>query len=233
MSEYRKRNLPTAADVARLIDHTILNPEATREDVLRVAGEAAEHGCAAVCVNPMWVMEVHEALKGSSLAVCSVVGFPLGATRPQSVAFEADRAVREGATEIDMVLPLGRARNGEWEAVRAYIATVKAAIGATPLKVILETAVLDAQEISRASQVALEAGADFLKTSTGFNKAGGATVEAVRLLAEAAGDRAGVKAAGGIRDFATLRSMVEAGATRIGASSTLAILEQAAEELGS
>jgi deoxyribose-phosphate aldolase len=216
-------------DVARLIDHTILKPSATRDDVLNTAREGLELGTASVCVHPSWIIDVAEVLKGSVTRVCSVVGFPSGMHRPQSVAFEADRAIREGAQEIDMVLPIGRAKMGEWELVQGAVATVKAAIGGVVLKVILETCDLTDEEIEHAAHASFEGGADFIKTSTGFG-AYGATVKHVELMARVAKEHGGrVKAAGGIRDFATLKAMVQAGADRIGASSTPAILREATE----
>lgn len=222
---------PTSVrDVARLIDHTILAPGATKEDIVRVAEEGLKVSAASVCVQPVWVPEASEVLHGSEVLCCSVVGFPHGANRMQTIAFEADRAVREGAREIDMVMPIGRARMGDWDVVSASVATVKAAIGQTLLKVILEVCELTPEEIRRASQVCIDAGADYIKTSTGFGK-GGATLEAVRIMAEVAGGRVGVKAAGGIRSFEDLLKMVDAGATRVGASSTLKILAEASESL--
>lgn len=230
MSDYLSRNLPTVADVAKTIDHTILHPFATREDVLKIAREGLEFQTASVCVQPIWVADVAEVLKGSNVLTCSVVGFPHGASRPQTIAFEADRAVREGAREIDMVMPIGKARMGDWEAVKTSVATVKAAIGDNVLKVIFEICDLTPDEIRRASEISAEAGADFIKTSTGFSKHG-ATVEAVKIMADIADGKVGVKAAGGIRTFDTLREMIGAGATRIGASATIKILEQAREIL--
>lgn len=219
------------AEAAAMIDHTILHPSATRQEVVRVAREGLEHGCASVCVQPIWVPEVTEILKGSAVKVCSVVGFPHGANRPQTIAFEADRAVREGAREIDMVMPIGRAKMEDWDVVGATVSTVKAAVGKVILKVILEISELDSAEIAKASEVCVDAGADFIKTSTGFGKYG-ATLEGVRMMAGVAEGRAGVKAAGGIRNWETMKEMLEAGATRIGASSTLQIIEEARAELG-
>ncbi len=218
-------------EVSRLIDHTNLNPAATREDIVKTAEEAAEWGCASVCVHPAWVPRVADVLVGSGIDVCSVVGFPHGASRPQTIAFEADRAVREGAREIDMVIPIGRAIMGEWHSVETCVAVVKAAIGGMVLKTILEVCELDSQQIAKASEVCIGAGADFIKTSTGFGK-GGATVESVQLMAEVADGKAGVKAAGGIRTWEDMQRMLLAGATRIGASSTAGILEGARSGLG-
>lgn len=221
----------SVAEVAALCDHTILAPAATREDVLRVAREGRDHGVATVCVHPLWVGDVAEVLEGCEVKACSVVGFPHGASHPEIIAAEARRAFEEGAREVDMVMPLGWARMGRWDDVLRGIALVSEAIDEIPLKVILEICELDNDQIRRASETAIEAGAEFIKTSTGFGKHG-ATLEAVRLMAGVASGRAGVKAAGGIRDYDTLLAMVRAGATRIGTSSTLKILTQAAEALG-
>jgi len=213
-------------EVAGIIDHTILRPSAVRREILQVAEQGLKYNVASVCVHPVWVSDVAEVLKGSKVNVCSVVGFPSGAHRPQSIAFEADRAVREGANEIDMVIPLGRAKMGDWEIVGGAISTVKAAIGPILLKVILETSELTDQEIVRAAETALSSGADFVKSSTGFST-NGATVRSVQLMAQVARRMGGaVKASGGIRTLNTLRTMVEAGATRIGTSSTVKILEE-------
>lgn len=218
----------TQPDVARLIDHTILKPSAQRDEVVKTAEEGLEHGCAAVCVQPSWIVDIAEVLKGSQVKVCSVVGFPSGMHRPQSIAFEADRAVREGAQEIDMVIPIGRAKMGDWDLVTGSVATVKAAIGGALLKVILEICELTDEEIERAAHASFQGGAEFIKTSTGFGT-GGATVEGVEIMYRVAREYGGkVKAAGGIRDLTTLIKMVDAGADRVGASSTVAILQEVA-----
>lgn len=216
----------TVADVAKLIDHTILAPAATQAQVIAVAEEALKAGTASCCVQPFWVREVAEVLKGSNVLACSVVGFPHGANRFELIAQEAERAVRDGATEVDMVQPIGLAKMGDWASVEKAVRTVKAAIGDNVLKVILEICELTDQEIAEASKASIAGGADFIKTSTGFAK-GGATLSAVALMANIAGDTVGVKAAGGIRTLADLQAMVDAGATRIGASSTLKILDEA------
>ena len=214
-------------EVAKLIDHTILAPSATKHQVVTVAEEALRMGAASACVQPYWVRDVADVLKGSDVLACSVVGFPQGANRFEIIAQEAERAVRDGASEIDMVMPIGLAKMGEWREVERCVRTVKAAIGDNLLKVILEVCELTDDEIITASQSAIAGGTDFIKTSTGFSK-GGATIEAVRLMAGVAAGKTGVKAAGGIRSFQDLKAMVEAGATRIGASSGLKILEEAA-----
>ncbi|MCB2197773.1 deoxyribose-phosphate aldolase [bacterium] len=217
----------SVAEVAKLIDHTILAPAATREQVIAVALEALNAGTASACVQPYWVRDVADVLKGSEVLACSVVGFPHGANRFELIAQEAERAVRDGASEIDMVQPIGLAKMGDWAAVEKAVRTVKAAIGDNVLKVIFEICELTDQEIVAASKASIAGGADFIKTSTGFAKSG-ATISAVALMASVAGETVGVKAAGGIRTLADLQAMVEAGATRIGASSTLKILDEAA-----
>jgi len=226
MNEFKAILPESVADVAKLIDHTILSPAATKDAVIEVAKEGLEHNVASVCVHPLWVSDVAEVLKGSDVKTCSVVGFPHGASRSQTIAFEADRAIREGATEIDMVMSVGRAIMGKWDLVGVAVSTVKAAIGENCLKVILEVCDLTPIEIAKASEVSIESGADFIKTSTGFSRHG-ATIESVALMAEVAKGRVGIKAAGGIKSYDDVLNMVRVGATRIGASSTLTILKQA------
>jgi deoxyribose-phosphate aldolase len=210
--------------LASYIDHTLLKPEATAEEVRKLCAEARAHGFATVCVNP-WLVELarHE-LKGStSLAIC-VVGFPLGANITASKAAEAAECIRRGAQELDMVVNLGALRAGDLALVTADIrAVVDAALG-TPVKVILETAALTDDEKRRGAQAALEAGAAFVKTSTGFHAKGGATVADVKLLRSVVGTRLGVKASGGIRTRDDAMAMITAGADRIGASSSVAIV---------
>ncbi len=215
----------TREAVAAIMDHTLLKASATRADILRVANEGLEHKVASVCVNPLWVTTVHEVLKDSEVAVCSVVGFPLGASRKELVAMEATRAIHDGAAEIDMVMPVGAALEGEWGIAGEHVAAVRKAIGEHTLKVILEVCELNDAQVVEASRTAMDAGADFIKTSTGFG-GGGATVRAVELMADIARGRAGIKAAGGIKTLADVQTMVTAGATRIGASATLAILNE-------
>jgi len=215
-------------EIARLIDHTLLKPEASREDVRRVCGEALRYGFASVCVNPWHVSQVAEFLRGSKSAVCTVTGFPLGATLPPVKVYEAQRAIEFGAREIDMVINIGALKSGEQGAmeddIRGVVETCHR--GGAICKVILECALLTDSEKVRACQAAKNAGADFVKTSTGFGP-GGATVEDVRLMRSAVGAEMGVKAAGGIRTFEDLKKMVEAGATRIGASASVKIIEEA------
>lgn len=220
--------LVDAGRIAALIDHTILKPEATAADVRRICAEAKKYGFASVCVNPYWVALVAREVAGSAVKVCSVVGFPLGANTTGVKVAEAEGAIRDGAREVDMVLNVGELRAGSHDAVRHDIeAVVRAAHAAGAIvKVILETALLDDEQKRIACALAKEADADFVKTSTGFGPAG-ATVHDVRLMREAVGPGMGVKAAGGIRTLADLRAMVDAGASRIGASASVAIVDSA------
>jgi deoxyribose-phosphate aldolase len=219
---------PIEADIARLIDHTLLKPEATRGDIRKLCNEALKYGFASVCVNPWNAPQAAEMLRGSQVRVCTVAGFPLGATLPQVKLYEAEEAIKLGAQEIDMVINVGALKSGEDEAVEADIRGVVEAShrGGAIVKVILETALLTTEEKVRGSLAAKTAGADFVKTSTGFGP-GGATAEDVRLMRAVVGGEIGVKAAGGVRSLEDLQKMVEAGATRIGASASVKILEQA------
>ena len=207
--------------LARTVDHTLLKPEATDADVAALAAEAAELGVYAVCVSPSR-LPVQVA---GGVEVCAVVGFPSGAHESEVKAAEAALAVRRGATEIDMVVDLGRVVAGDWGAVEKDIAAVRAAGGSALLKVILETAALSSEQVAEGCRRSEAAGAGYVKTSTGFHPAGGASVEAVRLMRATVGDRLGVKASGGIRDTATAIAMLDAGATRLGMSSTRAVLD--------
>jgi deoxyribose-phosphate aldolase len=213
----------TKADVAKLIDHTLLKPEATTDDVIALCLEANEFGFGAVCVMPIHVSTAAATLE-PGIEVCTVVGFPSGAVDSRVKAIEAAFAVANGATEIDMVASLGLIKSGDWDAVEADIAEVATAVPNAMLKVILETGVLTEREIAEACRVARSAGADFVKTSTGFHPTGGATIAAVTLMAETVGDDVGIKASGGIRSAADARAMLDAGATRLGTSSGRAIL---------
>jgi deoxyribose-phosphate aldolase len=209
--------------LAAMIDHTLLRPEATAEDVIALCQEATDLGVAAVCVSPSH-LPITEGL-GVGIDICTVIGFPSGAHQPTVKAHEAEVAIDSGATEVDMVINLGLAVAGHWDAVCEDIAAVRAsAPDSVLLKVIIESAVLSEDEIVAACQEAEAAGADYVKTSTGFHPRGGASVEAVRLMADTVGGRLGVKASGGIRDAATALAMVEAGATRLGCSASRAIL---------
>jgi len=209
--------------VADFVDHTLLKAEATRADILKLCGEAREHRFAAVCVNPAWVELCAGELAGTSVAVASVCGFPLGATTPETKAAEAAEAVSHGAAEVDMVAAIGHIKGGEWRYVEDDIRAVVEACGrrggGALVKVIIESAALTPEDIVKASAVARLAGAHFVKTSTGFHPAGGATTDAVRLMRLTVGDDLGVKAAGGVRDCATALAMIAAGASRIGTSS--------------
>ena len=212
--------------IAALIDHTLLRPDAARDDIARVCAEALKHGFASVCINPFWVPFVAAQLAGSPVKVCTVVGFPLGATLTAAKVAETDAALRAGAQEIDMVLNIGALRSGDNETVASDIrAVVEVAHRAGAIvKVILETALLDDNQKTTACRLAKEAGADFVKTSTGFGPAG-ATEHDVALMRAAVGPAIGVKASGGIRTIEDLRKMVAAGANRIGASASVKIVE--------
>jgi deoxyribose-phosphate aldolase len=213
------------ADLAGFIDHTLLKPDATAGDIDRMCGEAIEYGFASVCVNPTWARRVADALRGSDVVACCVVGFPLGATTAEIKAMEARRALRDGAREIDMVINVGALKSGDLDLVRRDIAGVAEACreAGALCKVILETALLSDEEKVIASRLAVEAKADFVKTSTGFGP-GGATVYDVALMREAVGPKIGVKASGGIRSAEDVKQMIAAGATRIGASAGVQIV---------
>lgn len=212
-------------NLASMIDHTLLKPEATREQIEQLCQEAKRFQFASVCVNPYWVKFVSEQLQGSKVKVCTVIGFPLGATTTESKAFETKQAVADGADELDMVINIGALRSGELQVVKEDIQAVVAAANGKTVKVILETGLLTAEEIRTASRLSQEAGANFVKTSTGFGP-GGATVETVRIMRETAGKSMGVKASGGIRDLKTAQAMVEAGASRIGTSASVKIIQE-------
>ncbi|MDP9112415.1 MAG: deoxyribose-phosphate aldolase [Acidobacteriota bacterium] len=217
------------SSVAALIDHTLLKPEATESDIRKVCAEARQYGFFSVCVNPYWVPLVAGELRDSATKICAVVGFPLGANTLHIKAAEAAAAIRDGAQEIDMVLNLGELRGGNAEAVHADIrAVVEAAhAGGAIVKVILETALLtDSQKVA-ACELAKAAGADFVKTSTGFGP-GGATIEDVALMRRTVGPAMGVKASGGVRTLDDLKKMVAAGASRVGASASVTIVEATA-----
>jgi deoxyribose-phosphate aldolase len=208
-----------------MIDHTLLAPTATPGQIALLCTEAVELGVAAVCVSPSR-LPLPEPELPDRIATCTVIGFPSGAHQPSVKAAEAARAVADGATEIDMVIDLGLARGGLWHRVQADITAVRAAVPSPlKLKVIIESAALDDAAIVAACHAAEAAGADYVKTSTGFHPDGGASVHAVALMRETVGDRLGVKASGGIRDAATALAMVEAGASRLGCSATRAILD--------
>lgn len=217
--------------VAKLIDHTLLKPEATAEEIEKLCSEAAKYGFYSVCLNPTWVAKAKALLRGTPVKVCAVVGFPLGAQSPEIKTLEARRALREGATEIDMVVNIGALKGKDDRLVARDIrGVVEVCDEARALsKIILETALLTDEEKVRGCQLSMKAGADFVKTSTGFSK-GGATVEDIALMARTVAPRKlGVKASGGVRTYADLVKMVEAGATRVGSSNSVKIMEEAAQ----
>lgn len=212
-------------DLAPLLDHTLLKPEATATQVEALCTEARQFGFASVCVNPVWVPLAAKSLQGSPVRVCTVVGFPLGATATAAKAREAEIALKEGAQEVDMVLAIGRAKSGDWDGVAHDLNALRAAVPAPAvLKVILETCLLTDAEKVKACQLALEAGLDFVKTSTGFST-GGATAADVSLMRRTVGPGMGVKASGGIRSYETALEMVMAGATRLGLSASVAVVQ--------
>lgn len=210
-------------ELAAMIDHTLLKPNATKSEILNICQEAMLYHTASVCVNSCWASTVHAALAGSGVMTCCVVGFPLGAMSTQAKSFETQQAVQDGADEIDMVINVGLARDGEWDELEADIAAVVKAAGKAAVKVIIETCLLTDTEKVKACLAAKNAGAAFVKTSTGFSAAG-ATVEDVRLMRETVGPDMGVKAAGGIRSRETALAMVQAGANRVGASATAKLI---------
>jgi deoxyribose-phosphate aldolase len=219
----------SARDWASLIDHTLLKPEASDDDIKQLCAEAARYHFASVCVNPTWVRVAACALQGSGVPVCTVIGFPLGATLPDVKAYEARRAIQDGAREVDMVINVGALKSGDDCLVEHDIHSVVEAAHeySVTTKVIIETALLTDDEKVRACQAAKRAGADFVKTSTGFSK-GGATVADILLMRRTVGPDLGVKASGGVKNLEDARAMVEAGATRIGASVGVKIAQEAA-----
>jgi deoxyribose-phosphate aldolase len=237
--QYGKGSAPAAAKsepaktkvdgpIASLIDHTMLRPEATRADIVKLCAEARQYGFATVCINPYWVPLAASELAGSAVKVCTVAGFPLGATSTEAKVAEAAAALRAGAREIDMVINVGALRSGDFDTVKLDIQAVTRVshdAGAI-VKVILETALLDDAQKTKACALAQAAGADFVKTSTGFGPAG-ATVQDIVLMRHAVGPQMGVKAAGGIRTLDDFRAMVAAGASRVGASASVKIVEAA------
>lgn len=217
-------------NLAGYIDHTILKPEATKQDVLRLCDEAKQYGFASVCVNAYYTKLVADALKGSEVKTCVVVGFPLGATFTQIKAYETELAIQNGADEVDMVINVGALKDKDYNTVEQDIkAVVDVAKGKAIVKVIIETCLLTDEEKVKACELSVEAGADFVKTSTGFST-GGATVEDIALMRKTVGDKALVKASGGVRDFKGAKAMVDAGADRIGASSGIKIVMHQDEE---
>lgn len=216
------------ADVAAMIDHTLLKADASQDQIAQLCFEARKYGFASVCVNPTYVKLCAQLLKGTPVAVCTVVGFPLGATPPEVKAYEAQQAIDDGATEVDMVINVGALKSKDYALVERDIATVARTChnGGALLKVIIEAALLHDEEKVIACQLAKAAGADYVKTSTGFGP-GGATVHDVALMRKAVGAELGIKAAGGIKSYDDAQAMIAAGATRIGASAGVEILQQA------
>lgn len=219
----------TKIELAGLIDHTLLKPEATPDDIKELCDQAMEFGFASVCINPCYVYHARKELAGTTIGICAVVGFPLGANDPSVKAAEAAAAVRAGASEVDVVMNVGYLKGGLLKQVKADLEGVVVAARrerfGTTVKVILETCLLSDKEKVEACRLAVAAGADFVKTSTGFGK-GGATVSDVALLRQTVGSGIGVKASGGVRDLSAALAMVEAGASRLGTSSGIAILSE-------
>jgi len=224
-------NSDPGTQLAQMIDHTLLKADASQEQIAQLCYEARKFGFAAVCVNPTYVKLCSQLLKGSQVHVCTVVGFPLGATPPEVKAYEGQQAIDDGASEVDMVINIGALKSKDYALVERDIATVARTChaGKALLKVILETALLTDEEKVIASQLAKTAGADYVKTSTGFGP-GGATAHDVELMRRAVGPEMGIKAAGGIRSYEDAKAMVAAGATRIGASASVKILQEAGKQ---
>lgn len=213
-------------NIAKMIDHTELKPDATKEQILKLTGEAKKYGFASVCVNPRWTKLVTQELKDSGVSVCVVIGFPLGATTTKTKAFEAKGAIKNGATEVDMVISIGDLKDKNYIYVEQDIkAIVAVAKGKALVKVIIETCLLTEEEKIKACELAKRAGADFVKTSTGFSK-GGATATDIELMRKTVGKDMGIKASGGIHTKEEAMEMIEAGATRIGASAGIAIISE-------
>ena len=208
----------------KFIDHTLLKADASKAQIKKLCEEAKEYDFKTVCINPSWIEFAINELKGSDVGVCTVIGFPLGAMTTEAKSFEAADAIEKGASEIDMVLHIGKLKDGDYEYIVKDIKAVKDACGEIPLKVIIETCLLTDEEKAIASKACIDAGADFVKTSTGFSTSG-ATIEDVVLIKEIVGDKAKIKAAGGVRSYEDLLAMVNAGADRIGTSSGVKLLE--------
>ncbi|MBN6888924.1 deoxyribose-phosphate aldolase [Cytobacillus horneckiae] len=211
--------------IAKMIDHTLLKADATKEQIEKLCAEAKEYGFASVCVNPAWVKLSSDLLADTDVDVCTVIGFPLGASTPETKAFETKNAIENGATEVDMVINIGALKSGQADLVEKDIqAVVEAAKGKALTKVIIETCLLSDDEKELSCELAVKAGADFVKTSTGFST-GGATASDIALMRKTVGPDIGVKASGGVRSAEDAQAMIEAGATRIGASSGIAIVQ--------
>ena len=210
--------------INRMIDHTLLKAESSQDQIKKLCQEAKAHDFFSVCVQPTWISLCKEELAGSGVKIATVIGFPLGANTTETKVFEAKDAIEKGADEIDMVINIGALKSGQDRLVEDEIRAIKEAIGDHILKVIIETCLLTEDEKIRACQLTLKAGGDYVKTSTGFST-GGAKLEDVKLMKDQVKDRAKVKASGGIRDFATAKKMLEAGAERLGVSAGIAIVE--------
>jgi deoxyribose-phosphate aldolase len=211
-------------EIAKKIDHTALTPDTTKRQIIKLCQEAKDYGFYSVCINPSWVEEASRQLEDSNVVVCTVIGFPLGATTSNTKASETKEAIENGATEIDMVINIAKLKDEDFDYVEKDIRkVVEAANEKALVKVIIETCLLTDTEKETACRLAVKAGADFVKTSTGFST-GGATIEDIKLLRKTVGPHVGVKASGGVRDLETAVAMVEAGATRLGASSGVAIV---------
>ncbi|WP_068675516.1 deoxyribose-phosphate aldolase [Oceanobacillus sp. Castelsardo] len=211
-------------NVAKMIDHTALKPDTTKEQIIKLCEEAKEYGFYSVCINPSWVEEASRQLEGSNVEVCTVIGFPLGASTSEVKALETKDAIQNGANEVDMVINIAKLKDGDLDYVENDIRNVvEAAKGKALVKVIIETCLLTDTEKETACKLAVKAGADYVKTSTGFST-GGATVEDIQLMRQTVGPDVGVKASGGVRNRETAFALIEAGATRLGASSGVAIV---------
>ncbi|KIL53426.1 deoxyribose-phosphate aldolase [Jeotgalibacillus alimentarius] len=211
--------------IAKMIDHTLLKPEATKDQITTLCEEAAEHGFMSVCVNPYWVKLSADLLDKTDVKVCTVIGFPLGASATETKAFETKQAIEDGATEVDMVINIGALKSGDYETVKRDIQAVTAAAkGKALTKVIIETSLLTDEEKVKACELSVEAGTDFVKTSTGFS-GGGATPEDIALMRKTVGPDLGVKASGGVRSAEDAQAMIDAGATRLGASAGIKIIQ--------
>ena len=213
--------------IQKYIDHTLLKPEATAEQIKKVCTEAKQYGFASVCINPYYTALVSKELKGTDVKTCTVIGFPLGANTKEVKAFETKQAIEDGAQEVDMVINIGALKDKRYDVVKEDIkAVVDAANDKALVKVIIETCLLTQEEKIKACELSKEAGADFVKTSTGFST-GGAVKEDVLLMKKTVGEKLGIKASGGVRDYKKAMEMIDAGASRIGASAGIKIVEQA------
>ncbi|MDN6731481.1 MAG: deoxyribose-phosphate aldolase [Atopostipes suicloacalis] len=220
-------------DMAQYIDHTILNADATKDEIKKICDEATEYNFKTVCIQPYWIPFAKKELDGTEVGITTVIGFPLGANSSKVKAFEARQAIQDGATEVDMVINIGALKSEDYDSVLADIQEVVDEVaGDAVVKVIIETALLTKEEKVRASELSKKAGADFVKTSTGFST-GGATVEDIKLMRATVGPDLGVKASGGVRSYEDALAMIEAGATRIGASSGISIVEGGESSTGS